>query len=388
MMQAKHGLRVVLAPDSYKESLSASEAAAAMAEGIALAAPDAEIIRVPMADGGEGSLDAVLAATGGERRVATVRDANGQDCLAAWGWLAEQTAFIEMAEASGLERIAPDARNALRASTYGVGQLVLHALDAGATRIVMGLGGSATTDGGAGLFQALGARLYDAEGSELPPGGGPLHRLVGIDIANLDPRLAETRFEIAVDVDNVLCGPMGAAAVFGPQKGASPAEVAFLDKALLHFAEICTELSGRDESQTAGTGAAGGLGYIIKSFFQAEFRPGVELIAELAKLDEALRGADLVITGEGRLDQQTLLGKTPAGVAKHAAKHGAAVICLAGSLGPGYESLYEQAGVTSAFSVVPGPMTLSEACKQAPVLLRERSRDCLRLWLAGRFMAR
>jgi len=388
MMQAARRLRVVLAPDSYKESLSASEVAAAMAEGVASAAPNAEIIQVPMADGGEGSLDAVLAATGGERRIATVRDANGHDWLAAWGWLGQDTAFIEMAEAAGLERIAPDARNALRASTYGVGQLVLQALDAGASRIVMGLGGSATTDGGSGLFQALGARLYDAEGGELPPGGGPLHRLAGIDIANLDPRLTRTRFEIAVDVDNVLTGAMGAPAVFGPQKGASPAEVAFLDKALSHFAAICMQVSGRDESQTPGTGAAGGLGYIIKTFFEAEFRPGVELIADLVGLDKALEGADLVITGEGRLDRQTLLGKTPAGVARHAAKHGAAVICLAGSLGPGYESLYEQAGVVSAFSVVSGPMTLSEACKQAPVLLRERSRDCLRLWLAARAATR
>lgn len=376
-------LRIVVAPDSYKESLSAVEAANAIAEGVSQATPAAEVICVPMADGGEGSLDAVLAATGGERKNAEVRDANGRPCMADWGWLGDGTAFIEMAEAAGLERIAPDARNALVASTYGVGQLVIQALDAGAKRIVMGLGGSATTDGGAGLFQALGARLYDAEGGELPPGGGALHRLAGIDIAGIDPRLADVRFEIAVDVDNILCGPQGAAAVFGPQKGASPAEVTFLDKALARFAAVCTETTGRDESRTPGTGAAGGLGYVIKSFFAAEFRPGVELIAELADLDTALRGADLVLTGEGRLDRQTLLGKTPAGVARHGRQHGATVICLAGSLGDGYEALYEETGVTAAFSVVSGPMTLDQACHNAASLLRERARDCMRLWLAG-----
>lgn len=376
-------LRVVVAPDSYKESLSAEDVAAAMADGVRNAAPHAEVITVPMADGGEGSLDAVLAATGGERRVAVVRDANGQPCTASWGWLGDATAFIEMAEAAGLERIPPEARRPLSAGTYGVGQLIVQALDAGARRIVLGLGGSATTDGGAGLFQALGAHLYDAEGAELPPGGGALHRLAAIDTSRLDPRLAKVQFEIAVDVENPLCGTQGAAAIFGPQKGATPDNVKFLDKALAHFASVCRQACGRDESQTPGTGAAGGLGFVIKSFFQAEFRPGVELIADLAKLDDALNGAQLVLTGEGRMDRQTLLGKTPAGVARYAQKHGASVIALAGSLGEGYEELY-RAGVTAAFSVVSGPMTLSQACDDAARLLRDRARDCMLLWLAGR----
>lgn len=383
MRRGEECLRVVVAPDSYKESLSAAEAAAAMARGVRAAAPDAEVACIPMADGGEGSLDAVLAATGGERRLATVQDANGRPCEAAWGWLGEGTAFIEMAEAAGLERIPAAQRRPLRAGTYGVGQLILQALDAGARRIVLGLGGSATTDGGAGLFQALGAHLLDAEGAELPPGGGALHRLASMDILRLDPRLAKVRFEIAVDVDNPLCGERGAAAIFGPQKGATPTDVDLLDKALAHFAAVCHEKAGRDESRTPGTGAAGGLGFVIKSFFQAEFRPGVELIAGLAGLDEALRGAHLVFTGEGRMDRQTLLGKTPAGVARHGRQHGAAVIALAGSLGEGYEALYE-VGVTAAFSVVPGPMTLAQACEDAAHLLSERARDCMLLWLAGR----
>lgn len=376
-------MRIVVAPDSYKESLSAVDVAAAIGEGIWLAAPDAEVIAVPMADGGEGSLDAVLAATGGERRHATVRDANGRPCRAAWGWLGDATAFIEMAEAAGLERIPRAERRPLDASTYGVGQLVLEALDAGARRIVLGLGGSATTDAGAGLFQALGARLLDAAGAELPPGGAALSRLAGIDTGRLDPRLADVEFEIAVDVDNPLCGERGAAAIFGPQKGATPEQVLLLDKALAHFADVCVRMSGRDEFRTPGTGAAGGLGFVIKTFFRATFRPGVELIAELAGLDDALEGADLAFTGEGRMDRQTLLGKTPAGVARHAARKGVPVIALAGSLGEGYEALYE-AGVTAAFSAVSGPMMLEDACGEASRLLRERARDCMRLWLAGR----
>ena len=383
MCSGVQALRVVVAPDSYKESLSAPEVAAAMAAGIHQAAPDAEVKCVPMADGGEGSLDAVLAATGGERRKAAVRDANGGQCDAEWGWLGNDTAFIEMAEAAGLERIPADQRKPLEASTYGVGQLVLQALDAGARRIVLGLGGSATTDGGAGLFQALGARLYDAQGGELPPGGSALHRLAGIDTRGLDARLADVQFEIAVDVDNPLCGERGAAAIFGPQKGATPGDVDCLDKALAHFADICRVTSGRDEMLTPGTGAAGGLGFVIKSFFHAEFRPGVELIAGLVALDDAMQGAQLVFTGEGRMDRQTLLGKTPAGVARHARANGAGVIALAGSLGEGYEALYD-IGVTAAFSVVSGPMTLGQACDDAARLVQERARDCMLLWLAGK----
>lgn len=376
-------LRVVVAPDSYKESLSAAGVAAAIGEGIRLAVPDAEIISVPMADGGEGSLDAVLAATGGERRHARVRNANGQPCQASWGWLGDATAFIEMAEAAGLEQIAPCDRRPLDAGTHGVGELVIEALNAGARRIVLGLGGSATTDGGAGLLQALGAHLFDAEGGELPPGGGALHRLASIDTVRLDSRLADVQFEIAVDVDNPLCGERGAAAIFGPQKGATAAQVDLLDKALAHFALVCRQASGRDESLTPGTGAAGGLGFAIKSFFQAEFRPGVELIADLAGLDRALQDAQLVFTGEGRMDRQTLLGKTPAGVARHAKTRRTPVIALVGSLGEGYEALYD-IGVTAAFSIASGPMDLAQACDDAARLLRERARDCMLLWMAGR----
>lgn len=380
--QRKTRLRVVVAPDSYKESLSAAGVAAAMEAGIRQAVPEADVISVPMADGGEGSLSAVLAATGGDRKQAIVKDANGQPCEASWGWLGEETAFIEMAEAAGLERIPSAERRPLEATTYGVGQLVLEALDTGARRIVLGLGGSATTDGGAGLFQALGARLLDGQGNELPPGGGALRDLATLDTHGLDPRLKQVRFEIAVDVDNPLCGAQGAAAIFGPQKGATGADVARLDDALAHFVSVCAQVSGRDVSKIAGTGAAGGLGFVIRSFFQSEFRPGVDLIAELADLDQTLQGAHLVFTGEGRMDRQTLLGKTPVGVARYARRHGASVIALAGSLGEGYEALYD-AGISAAFSVVSSPMTLEQACSDSARLIRERARDCMLLWLAA-----
>jgi len=376
-------MRVVIAPDSFKESLSAAGVAEAVAQGVRDVAPDAQVICVPMADGGEGSLDAVLDATGGERRSLQVRDAMGRACQASWGWLGEGRAFVEMAAAAGLESIAPGDRDALRASTFGVGQLICDAVQAGATHIVVGLGGSATNDAGAGLLQALGVRLLDGQGKDLPPGGIALSRLASIDIDGVDPRLAKVQFEIAVDVDNPLCGPRGASAIFGPQKGASPQDVQALDKALAHFADVCARHFGKDERDLPGMGAAGGLGFAVRACFGARFRPGVELIAELAGLDAALEGADLVFTGEGRMDAQTVLGKTPVGVARHARPRGIPVVAIVGSLGNGYEAVYTE-GITAAFSLAPGPITLDEACANAAILLRQRAGDCMRLLRAGR----
>ncbi|HUG60163.1 MAG TPA: glycerate kinase [Candidimonas sp.] len=376
-------MRVVIAPDSFKESLSASDVAQAIASGVRDVLPNADIVCVPMADGGEGSLDAVLAATGGERRQANVQNANNKVCEASWAWLGKGSAFIEMAAAAGLEQIPPAERRPLQATSYGVGQLIGQALDAGAHHIVLGLGGSATNDAGAGLLQALGASLLDAQGNELPLGGAALAQLASISVQGLDARLADVSFEIAVDVDNPLCGPRGASAIFGPQKGASVDDVATLDAALAHFARVCGEQLHKDEQNLPGMGAAGGLGFAVKTCFNARFRPGVELIAELSGLDDAMKGTDLVFTGEGRMDAQTLLGKTPAGVARHASKHGIPVIALVGSLGDGYEALY-QAGITAAFSLAPGPLTLEQACSKAPEYLRQRASDCTRLWLAGK----
>lgn len=375
-------MRVVIAPDSFKESLSAADVAKAIAEGVRDVMPDAVTVCVPMADGGEGSLDAVLAASGGERRKAQVLDANGQPCEASWGWLGEGRAFIEMAAAAGLEQIPPAERKPLQASSYGVGQLIKAALDAGAVHIVLGLGGSATNDAGAGLLQALGVRLLDGGGHELPAGGAALKMLDRISMEGVDPRLQRVEFEIAVDVDNPLCGPRGASAIFGPQKGADPRQVAELDAALAHFADVCARHFGKDERNIPGMGAAGGLGFAIKTCFSARFRPGVELVAELSGLADALQGADLAFTGEGRMDAQTLLGKTPAGVARYAGRQGIPVLAIVGSLGEGYEALY-QAGITAAFSLAPGPISLEQACRQAPAYLRQRAGDCMRTWLSG-----
>ncbi len=375
-------MRVVVAPDSFKESLAAEKVAQAIADGVRDALPSATVVCIPMADGGEGSLDAVLAASGGERRWARVRNANSQEIDACWGWLGDGNAFIEMAAAAGLEQIPARERQPLDATSYGVGQLIHHALEAGARRIVLGLGGSACNDAGAGLLQALGVRLLDATGQELPPGGAALSRLAGISLDDIDPRLHSVGFELAVDVDNPLCGPTGASAIFGPQKGASPADVAILDQALAHFASVCAKHFGKDEQHIPGMGAAGGLGFAIKTCFTARLRPGVELIAEIAGLVPALDGADLVFTGEGRMDAQTLLGKTPAGVARYASQRGIPVIAIAGSLGEGYEALYN-IGVTAAFSLAPGPIALDQACEHAAVYLRKRARDCTRLWVAA-----
>lgn len=376
-------MKIVIAPDSFKESLSAAGVAEAIAEGVRLAVPQAQIVCVPMADGGEGTVDAVLAATGGDRKTLRVRGALGAEQDAHWGWLDGKTAIIEMASAAGLEQIAPRDRRPLEASSYGVGQLMRAALDAGATRIILGLGGSSTTDGGAGMLQALGLKLRDAQGKELAPGGAALASLDSIDASGLDPRLANTRIDVASDVNNPLCGPKGAAHIFGPQKGATPEQVKQLDQALSRFADVSAKHLSRDVREQPGAGAAGGLGFGAYAYLSASFRPGVEIVAELGGLAAHMEGAALAFTGEGRMDAQTLHGKTPAGVAGIARQAGVPVVALVGSLGPGYQELYG-AGISAAFSLAHGPMTLEDACRDTAALLSARARDAMQLWLAGR----
>lgn len=375
-------MKIVIAPDSFKESLSAPDAAAAIERGIKQAYPDARTVCVPMADGGEGTVEAVLAATGGQWRTASVQGALGESLEAPWGWLNDATAVIEMAAAAGLEQTPPDRREPLRASSVGVGQLILAALDAGAKRIILGLGGSATNDGGAGLLTALGVRFLDKAGRDLPPGGAALADLDRLDLTGLDPRLAQIQLDIASDVDNPLCGPQGASHTFGPQKGASPEQVTLLDDSLRQLADVCARDLGRDLRDAPGAGAAGGLGFAGHAFLNARFRPGVEVVAELGKLADAVEGATLVFTGEGRMDAQTLRGKTPAGVARIAQRAGVPVIALAGSLGEGYEELHA-GGITAAFSLAPGPVTLQQACDNAAQYLCDRARDVTQLWLAA-----
>ena len=372
-------MKLVIAPDSFKESLSARAVAEAIAAGWARVYPDAELLLCPMADGGEGTVDALLSATGGKLQQTRVSGPLGDPVEAHWGLLPDAQAIIEMAEASGLHRVEPGRRDVLAASSYGTGELIRAALDAGVRRIVLGLGGSATNDGGAGLLAALGVRFLDREGQELPLGGAALARLSQIDLTGLDTRLAQVEVMVAADVDNPLCGPRGASAVFGPQKGASPEQVAQLDEALGHYADVMAATLGEDLRDFPGVGAAGGLGFAARAVLRAGFRPGVELVAELSGLVEAMQGADLVITGEGRLDGQSLHGKTPVGVARLARTAGVPVIALAGSLGEGYQRLYAE-GIGAAFSLAPGPLSLEQAMAEAGPELSARAADLARLW--------
>lgn len=372
-------MKLVIAPDSFKESLSAPEVAAAIARGWLRARPADEILLRPMADGGEGTVDAVLAATGGERRECEVRGPLGLPVQAHWGWLEEGTAVIEMAAASGLHWVPVEQRDATRTTSFGTGELIRAALDAGARKIILGLGGSATNDGGLGLLQALGVRFLDQRGEPLGDGGAELAGLHSIDVEGLDARLRTVEVEVAADVDNPLCGPRGASAVFGPQKGASPVQVEQLDAALQRYAQVAAHALGEDHSTYPGVGAAGGLGFAARAFLGARFRPGIELVAEVAGLAEALQGAALAITGEGRLDAQSLHGKTPVGVARVAAAAGVPVIALAGSLGEGYERLHD-AGIAAAFSLAPGPISLAQALAGAGVELEGRAEELARLW--------
>jgi glycerate kinase len=373
-------MKIVIAPDSFKDSLSAEGVAEAIARGLAQVWPEARLVKCPMADGGEGTMDAIIAACRGELRRQQVQGPLGQPVQAGWGWLAEShTAIIEMAQASGLQLLSLDQRDACRSSTYGTGQLISAALDAGARRIILAIGGSATNDAGSGMLRALGLRLFDAQEQPLAEGGLALSRLARLDASALDPRLAQVQLEVAADVDNPLCGSNGASAVFGPQKGASPEQVQLLDAALAHFADHCASLLKKDVRDFPGCGAAGGMGFAAKAFMQATFRPGIEVVAELAGLEQAVQGADLVITGEGRFDAQTLRGKTPFGVARIAKRHDVPVVVIAGTLGEGYEQLYRH-GIDAAFALASGPMSLEQACANAAVLLQARAGDIARLW--------
>ena len=372
-------MKLVIAPDSFKESLSAEQVAEAIAAGWRSVYPQADIQLCPMADGGEGTVDAVLAASGGQRRELSVCGPLGLPVQAHWGWLEDGQAVIEMAAASGLHWVAPEQRDACITTTRGTGELILAALDAGARRIILGIGGSATNAGGAGLLQALGVRLLNAEGHALAAGGAALADLQRIDLDGLDPRLAQVEILVAADVDNPLCGPRGASHVFGPQKGASPEQVQQLDRALGHFADVMAAALDEDYRDVPGVGAAGGLGFAARAVLGASFRPGIELVAELSGLADAMQGADLVITGEGRLDGQSLHGKTPVGVARVASTAGVPVIALAGSLGEGYQQLYE-AGIEAAFSLTPGPISLDRAMADAGQQLQSRATDIARLW--------
>jgi glycerate kinase len=325
-------MRIVIAPQEFKGSLSAVQAAEAIAEGLRRALPDADLVLVPMADGGPGTVEAVVAAKDGRWEKTAVRGPLGAPVDATWGVIDGDTAVIEMAAASGLVLVPESERDPRLTSTYGTGELVAAALAAGCRRIIVGMGGSATNDGGAGVAQALGARLLDDQGRDLPSGGAALIRLARIETSSLDARLAQARIFAATDVFNPLCGPQGASAVYGPQKGATPDMVRELDEALAHYAAVIERDLGVSVLEAAGAGAAGGLGAGLVAFLGAEVLPGAKLVADAVGLEQRMAGADLVIAGEGRLDAQTGFGKAPWEVARLARQAGIPVIAIAGSL--------------------------------------------------------
>ena len=370
--------RIVIAPQAFKGSLSAMEAAQAMAQGVRRVYPRAVIVLAPVADGGDGTLEALVDATGGSYRSDTVSGPLGQPVDAAWGVLGDgSTAVIEMARAGGLVLVPPELRDVRAATTLGVGQLIVRALDEGHRRIIVGLGGSATNDGGAGMAQALGVRLLDGQGLDAPPGGAALARLVRIDASGLDPRIPACEIIAVTDVTNPLCGPLGAAVIYGPQKGATPEVVRELDAAMAHLARLVQRDLGVDVADLPGGGAAGGLGAGLVAFLGARLEPGAELVCRAVGLDQRLQGADLVIVGEGRLDAQTAFDKAPAVVARHARSLGVPVLAVVGSLGPGHEELRDQ-GITHMAALVAGDGAVEEAMRDASPLLIEATERGLR----------
>ncbi len=364
-------MRVVIAPDSFKGSLSASLVARAIATGVGKACPDCVIEEIPIADGGEGTLEAMVAARQGEYRTYTVRGPLGVPTAAQLGLLDDgKIGVIEMAQASGLLLVAPEQRNPLLTSTYGTGELMRAALDLGCRELIITIGGSATNDGGLGMLAALGAKFYDADGNELEPVGGSLPHLARIDIAELDPRLSNCHITIASDVTNSLCGPLGATAVFGPQKGATPDMVEVLDQGLRNFAQATLAATGVDVLDLPGAGAAGGLGAALMAYAGGVMRSGIDVVLDTIGIDSHLAAADLVFTGEGRMDEQTAHGKAPVGLARRARQHDCPVVALVGSLGPGYQAVLEQ-GITGVFPVLSGPADLAYAMEHAAELIAD-----------------
>ncbi|MGP3592592.1 glycerate 2-kinase [Vagococcus sp. WN89Y] len=358
-------MKIVIAPDSYKESLSATEVAQAIEKGFREIFPDAHYVSVPVADGGEGTVEAMIAATKGAVHTAHVTGPLGEKVAACWGMSGDgKTAFIEMAAASGLALVPPEQRNPLVTTSRGTGELILHALEHGASNIIIGIGGSATNDGGAGMVQALGAKLTDANGTEIGYGGGSLMSLNAIDISGLDPRLSRCTIRVACDVTNPLIGEEGASRIFGPQKGATDAMIAELDRNLDHYADVIKKSLRVDVKNVPGSGAAGGMGAALMAFLGAELRSGIEIVTQALNLEEHIHDCTLVVTGEGRIDSQSIHGKVPVGVAKVAKKYHKPVIGIAGSLTSDV-GVVHQYGIDAVFSVLTSITTLEEAFRGA-----------------------
>jgi glycerate 2-kinase len=379
-------MKVIIAPDSFKESLSALEVANAIEKGFRDIFPEAEYVKIPMADGGEGTVQSLVDATGGRIVKTEVTGPLGDRVQAFFGMLGDgKTAVIEMAAASGLHLVPSEKRNPLVTTTRGTGELILAALDEGAEHIIIGIGGSATNDGGAGMIQALGGRLLDRHRQEIGPGGGSLSELADIDLSGLDVRLKHVKIEVACDVDNPLTGPKGASAVFGPQKGATPEMVATLDKNLQHYADVIERVLGKQVKDIPGAGAAGGLGAGLLAFLEAELKRGVEIVLETVKFHERIQDASLVITGEGRIDGQTIFGKTPIGVAKAAKRYNIPVIAIAGSVSDDSDVVLSH-GIDALYSIVPGIIPLEKALANAEYYVTKTARNIAAACNIGRKM--
>lgn len=392
-------MKIVIAPDSFKESLSAVSVAACIEKGFREIFPDADYVTLPLADGGEGTVDVLLQGLAGQKRTHQVEGPLGALINAEWAMLEpsdsnpNKTALIEIAAASGLDLLKPEQRDPLVASSFGTGQLILEAIERGAQTIILGLGGSATNDGGAGIVQALGGRLLDSkvqddDGQELNRGGAALAELESIDLTGLDSRCADVELIVACDVDNPLCGDNGASHIFGPQKGATPDQVLMLDKALANFAQIAESQGcvGGDDPvhKRTGYGAAGGTPMGLDLLFNMQIKPGIEMVLDILQADEVLKGADLVITGEGQMDNQTLQGKTPYGIAKRASLQGIPTIGIAGSLGTEVEALYGE--MSSLFGTVRSPQSLDQVLQEAEKNLTRTARNIAATLKLGRKM--
>ena len=379
-------MKIVIAPQSFKGSVSALEAAQAIERGVRRAAPEAVTALVPVADGGDGTLEVLVNSTGGEIFRSIVTGPLGHAVEAAWGVMGDgRTAVVEMARASGLAMVPPRRRNPRTTTTRGTGEVIREALDKGYTRIIVGLGGSATNDAGAGMAAALGVKFLDSQGKALPRGGAALARLAQIDLADLHPTLKDVTIIGATDVTNPLCGPAGASAVYGPQKGASPEMVAELDAALANFAQVAQRDLGIDflNEDWPGAGAAGGLGAGLMAFAGARLQSGIDMVCEVLNFETAVRDADLVITGEGRADVSSIYDKAPVGVARKAAPFNVPTVILAGSLGDGYQELYRH-GIAAVVCIADRPMTFERSLARTEELLEDAAERTLHLLQVGR----
>ncbi|HXZ05712.1 MAG TPA: glycerate kinase [Ktedonobacteraceae bacterium] len=376
-------MRILIAPQSLKGSLTAAEAGSAIAQGVRAIFPKAEIDFVPIADGGEGTVQALVDASGGKIIQMTVTGPLGEPVPAFFGLMGDgNTAVIEMAACAGLPLVPPEKRDPRITTTYGVGELIRAALDNGSRHFIIGIGGSATNDGGAGLVQALGAKLFDLQSREISRGGAALATLAHISTTGLDPRLQQCTVDVACDVNNPLCGPMGASAVYGPQKGATPEMVEELDKALAHYAQIIEKELGLSIQNIPGAGAAGGLGAGLMAFLHAKLRPGAQIIFEALSLEKHIQQADLVITAEGQIDAQTAYGKSVGAVAEIAKRYNLPVLAFAGSLGENYKVAFSL-GVDAIEAIPDRPMTLTFAMENAALLIRDSAERACRLIRIG-----